>query len=74
MADAATRPSLSDEPVDAAAGRLSVRRRQWLLTVASTNVLLVMASMVALNAALGDLAVQTSATQTQLTWNASMSR
>ncbi|MGW0161886.1 MFS transporter [Mycobacterium sp. NPDC003323] len=68
MADAATRPPLSHEPGDAAPGRLSVRRRQWLLTVASANVLLVMASMVALNAALGDLAVQTSATQTQLTW------
>ncbi|WP_304107341.1 MFS transporter [Mycolicibacterium bacteremicum] len=68
MADAATRPPLSDGPVDAAPGRLSVRRRHWLLAVASANVLLVMASMVALNAALGDLAVETSATQTQLTW------
>ncbi|SEH90003.1 drug resistance transporter, EmrB/QacA subfamily [Mycolicibacterium rutilum] len=68
MADAATKSPLSDRSVDAAPGGLTARRRRWLLAVASTNVLLVMASMVALNAALADVAVETSATQTQLTW------
>ncbi len=68
MADAPTKPSRSDEGVDNASARLSPRRRRWLLTVASLNVLLVMASMVALNAALGDVALDTSATQIQLTW------
>lgn len=47
---------------------LSPWRRRWLLTVASLDVLLVVASMVALNAALPDIAVETSASQTQLTW------
>jgi EmrB/QacA subfamily drug resistance transporter len=53
---------------DASIANLSKRRRVWLLTVASTDVLLVITSMVALNAALPDLAVETSATQGQLTW------
>ncbi|MDG4664408.1 MFS transporter [Mycobacterium sp. 236(2023)] len=39
-----------------------------MLFVASAGVVLVLASMVALNAALPDIAVETSATQTQLTW------
>ena len=43
-------------------------RPLWLLTVAALDVLLVISSMVALNAALPDIAVETSATQTQLTW------
>lgn len=47
---------------------LSPWRRRRLLAVASVDVLLVVASMVALNAALPDIAVETSATQTQLTW------
>ena len=42
--------------------------RYWLLMVAALDVLLVISSMVALNAALPDIALQTSATQTQLTW------
>ena len=42
--------------------------RRWLLTVASADVLLVISSMVALNAALPDIARQTAATQAQLTW------
>src|SRR4051812_9695428 len=46
----------------------SKRARFWLLTVAAVDVLLVISSMVALNAALPDIAVQTSASQTQLTW------
>src|SRR5258707_3451393 len=58
----------SDQDNDASITNLSRRRRVWLLTVASTDVLLVITSMVALNAALPDLAVETSATQGQLTW------
>jgi EmrB/QacA subfamily drug resistance transporter len=58
----------SDQDNDASISNLSKRRRVWLLTVASTDVLLVITSMVALNAALPDLAVETSATQGQLTW------
>ncbi|OBI15150.1 MFS transporter [Mycobacterium sp. E2462] len=46
----------------------SPRARAWTLTVACMGVALVVASMTALNTALGDLAVATSATQTQLTW------
>src|SRR5439155_5708791 len=44
------------------------RRRTWTLVVTCAGVALVVASMVALNTALGDIAVATSATQTQLTW------
>src|SRR4051794_4806249 len=44
------------------------RRRTWTLVVACAGVALVVGSMVALNTALGDIAVATSATQTQLTW------
>ena len=43
-------------------------RRTWTLVVACSGVALVVASMTALNTALGDIAVATSATQTQLTW------
>ena len=43
-------------------------RRGWTLFVACAGVALVVASMVALNTALGDIAVATGATQTQLTW------
>ncbi len=46
----------------------SPRARAWTLAVACMGVALVVASMTALNTALGDLAVATSATQTQLTW------
>jgi EmrB/QacA subfamily drug resistance transporter len=46
----------------------SPRARTWTLAVACMGVALVVASMTALNTALGDLAVATSATQTQLTW------
>ena len=50
----------SDQDNDASIANLSKRRRVWLLTVASVDVLLVITSMVALNAALPDLAVETS--------------
>lgn len=46
----------------------SPRARVWTLAVACMGVALVVGSMTALNTALGDLAVATSATQTQLTW------
>src|ERR1700738_3747206 len=58
----------SNQDNDASITNLSKRKRVWLLAVASTDVLLVITSMVALNAALPDLARQTSATQGQLTW------
>ena len=58
----------SGQDIDANFASLSKRARSWLLTVAALDVLLVISSMVALNAALPDIAVQTSATQTQLTW------
>lgn len=47
---------------------LSKRARAWLLAVACMGVTLVISSMVALNAALPDIAVETKATQSQLTW------
>lgn len=46
----------------------SPRRRAWTLTIACLGVLAVISSMVALNTALGDIAIATSADQTQLTW------
>ncbi len=58
----------SDQDIDANLASLSKFGRFWLLTVAAVDVLLVISSMVALNAALPDIALQTAATQTQLTW------
>jgi EmrB/QacA subfamily drug resistance transporter len=58
----------SDQDIDASVAVRSKRARIWLLTVAALDVLLVISSMVALNAALPDIALQTSASQTQLTW------
>jgi len=46
----------------------SPRARAWTLTVGCMGVALVVASMTALNTALGDLAIATSATQSQLNW------
>ncbi|HEY0228809.1 MAG TPA: MFS transporter, partial [Mycobacterium sp.] len=46
----------------------SPRARAWTLAVACMGVALVVASMTALNTALGDLAVATSARQSQLNW------
>jgi EmrB/QacA subfamily drug resistance transporter len=60
------RISLPDERTDAPG--TSHRARKWTLAVACIGVSLVVASMTALNTALGDIAVATSATQTQLTW------
>jgi len=65
MVDTLARP---DQSIDAKLATLSRFGRIWLLTVASLDVLLVISSMVALNAALPDLALDTAATQTQLTW------
>lgn len=65
MVDTLARP---DQPTDPSLGDLTPRARTWLLAVACLDVLMVIASMVALNAALPDIALQTSATQTQLTW------
>src|SRR4029453_12602 len=58
----------SDQNIDANLASLSKFGRFWLLTIAAVDVLLVISSMVALNAALPDIALQTAATQTQLTW------
>jgi EmrB/QacA subfamily drug resistance transporter len=58
----------SDQSIDANLASLSKFGRFWLLTVAAVDVLLVISSMVALNAALPDIARDTAATQTQLTW------
>lgn len=57
-----------DQDIDANMAGLTKAGRLWLLTVASFDVLLVISSMVALNAALPDIALETGATQTQLTW------
>jgi len=58
----------SDQNIGADVADLSPRARYWLLAVAGFNVVLVIASMVALNTALPDIAVATGATQGQLTW------
>ena len=58
----------SDQDIDPAMARLSRARRGWTLLVACLGVLLVIASLVALNTGLGDIANATGATQTQLTW------
>jgi EmrB/QacA subfamily drug resistance transporter len=50
------------------AGGESTLKRRWTLFVGCAGVALVIASMIALNTALRDIAVATSATQTQLTW------
>ena len=65
MTDTSTPP---DQDIDAGIAALSPWRRRWLLTVTSLALLLVMGSMVALNAALPDIAVETAANQAQLTW------
>ena len=57
----------SDQDIDADLARPSKFGRFWLLTIAALDVLLVISSMVALNAALPDIALETNATQGQLT-------
>jgi MFS family permease len=62
---------VANASAEAAASQSSLpsrRSRNWLLIVCSMGVLLVISSMVALNAALGAIAVETLATQSQLTW------
>ena len=67
-------PTAVDEPapVDQTTGHSSgdpaSRARVWTLVVTCLSLLLVMSSMVGLNTALGDIALQTSASQSQLTW------
>src|SRR5271157_3709353 len=65
MVETLVRP---DQRTDAAGIGGSPRVKAWTLAVACMGVGLVVGSMTALNTALGDLAVATSATQTQLTW------
>lgn len=69
MTDSAVQALIAPEnrPDELFAGGSKVRRG-WALFVACAGVSLVIASMVALNTALADIAVATSATQTQLTW------
>src|SRR6201996_476354 len=57
-----------DQRTDAVSIGDSPRARVWTLAVACMGVALVVASMTALNTALPDLAVATSATQSQLNW------
>ena len=57
-----------DQDIDLSPADPSSRARLWLLIVACLAVAMVISSMVALNAALPDIAVETSATQSQLTW------
>lgn len=65
MVDVLLRP---DQRTDAVSIGGRPRARAWTLAVACMGVALVVASMTALNTALGDLAVATSATQSQLNW------
>ncbi|KKC04905.1 MFS transporter [Mycobacterium nebraskense] len=65
MVETLVRP---DQRTDAVSIGGSPRARNWTLAVACMGVALVVASMTALNTALGDLAVATSATQSQLNW------
>jgi EmrB/QacA subfamily drug resistance transporter len=65
MLDAPIRP---DQRTESTTALGSNRQRVWTMVVACMGVTLVIASMVALNTALGDIAVSTSATQSQLTW------
>lgn len=65
MAETVFRPDQRTEAVTALG---SNRARIWTMIVACMGVSLVIASMVALNTALGDIAVATAATQSELTW------
>lgn len=61
-------PAPLDQRTDPVARPLSEQAQQWTLIVACLALSLVMASLVALNTALADIARETSASQTQLTW------
>jgi len=65
MVETLVRPDQRDEAVGIGG---TARARPWTLAVGCMGVALVVASMTALNTALGDLAVATSATQSQLNW------
>src|SRR6187397_681078 len=68
MTDSVDKPPIpAGEQADAFANRSPVRR-VWTLFVACAGVALVIASMIALNTALSDIASATSATQTQMAW------
>jgi EmrB/QacA subfamily drug resistance transporter len=58
----------TSQRTQAVSAPVSNRARIWTMIVACVGVTMVIASMVALNTALGDIAVATSATQSQLTW------
>ena len=64
----AASPALLDQSTDPVSRPLSKRAQQWTLVVACLALSLVMASLVALNTALADIARETSASQTELTW------
>ena len=64
----------SDQDIDAEVAALSPWGRRWLLTVAGLSVLLVISSMIALNTALPDIAVETAASQAQPSYRASSAR
>jgi EmrB/QacA subfamily drug resistance transporter len=57
-----------DQNTDSGGTGNAAKGRTWTLIVACLCVSLVISSMVALNTALGEIAVATSATQSQLTW------
>jgi len=63
--DTLTRP---DKTSDSTIAPGAAGRRIWTLIVACLGVALVVGSMVALNIALSDIVVATSATQTELNW------
>lgn len=65
MVETLVRPTQRTDLVNIGGSR---RAQTWTLAVACMGVALVVASMTALNTALGDLAVATSATQAQLNW------
>ena len=66
--DRAPRPVIETQEIsDSSRGGPAARRGRTLF-VACAGVALVVSSMIALNTALGDIAVAISATQTQLTW------
>ncbi len=65
MVETLARPNQRTDQVNIGGTR---RAQTWTLAVACMGVALVVASMTALNTALGDLAVATSATQSQLNW------
>ncbi|OBF26162.1 MFS transporter [Mycobacterium sp. ACS4331] len=57
-----------DQDTEARPSTMSMRARVWTVFLACCALSLVMSSMVALNTALPDIALETAASQTQLTW------